>query len=1096
MKANTYDVDSDDLAYLKLTKDDIKDLKNPFHNLTIKQRDNLHLHALSLMRNPKYFYWTVKTLLNIDLLPEQVVVLRELWIRAFPMYIASRGFGKSFLLAVYCTLRCALMPGTKIVIVGAAFRQSKIIFEYMDTIWKNAPLLQSICSDASGPRRDVDRCLMKINESWTMAVPLGDGSKIRGLRAHTIIADEFNSIPVDIYETVVAGFAAVSAKPADNVKQAAKRKKMQAEGRWSDIQEDNYQSRQQNQSILAGTCGYDFEPFADYWKKYRSTILNRGDFKKMNGDMGDDNIPDYMKRLDWKQFSVIRIPYELIPEGFMDDQQVTRARATMHNGIYQMEYGACKDPNTLIQTSEGLKKIIDIKIGDLVLTHKGRFRKVTKKMYRKVSENILAYKTYGYNRYIKTTLNHPFWIKDNEFIPIHKGLSETSLVNLSELNYNEYLNTESVLSGVLETLCGKYLYPKSSQSSIDIYQQRNIRFNEKQDTQTSLALKYKLRQASISYIQNNSNIPKNSIPKKIKLNYDFGLIVGYYAAEGSIGSNGKQVEFALDEHKDTSYQKQLMKAIKNTFGFNSKLYVKNKNTITIVINSRLVSDIMKYICPGLSANKLIKHDILFSNPDFIRGIIEGYWNGDGHIRKNRATVHCVNQSLLNQIRLALSYFGISSSLMDGSKGNDYNLNISGNNYYKFMHIIYNKQLKFSDKNQFIINDGDKSLLSIIDKQLEFYNGYVYNLEVEEDNSYSTLNATVHNCFTSDSQGFFKRSLIEAATAHDKNISKVGWPVSYCPNAFDVTTRGQPDKQYVFGIDPASEQDNFALIVLELHNEHQRLVYSWTTNKKDFQARVRLGLTDISDYYSFCVRKVRELMRVFPCVRIGIDSQGGGYAIAEGLADEDKLQPGERKILPIIEDGKEKPTDDIAGDHILEFINFASAEWTSKANHGLRKDIEDKVLLFPRFDTLTLSLMTEKDKMQFNSLKETYGDSAALKLYDTLEDCIMDIEELKTELTTVVVSVTANGRERFDTPEIKLDTGKKGRMRKDRYSALVIANMLARSLQRSIPAPTYVNIGRIIGASYDRDAKDKRMYVGPEWASAYDPSTCFMVRRQN
>ena len=48
--------------------------------------------------------------------------------------------------------------------------------------------------------------------------PLGDGSKIRGLRAHTIIADEFNSIPVEIYETVVAGFAAVSANPTDNVK--------------------------------------------------------------------------------------------------------------------------------------------------------------------------------------------------------------------------------------------------------------------------------------------------------------------------------------------------------------------------------------------------------------------------------------------------------------------------------------------------------------------------------------------------------------------------------------------------------------------------------------------------------------------------------------------------------------------------------------------------------------------------------------------------------------------------------------------------------------------------------------------------------------
>ena len=140
-------------------------------------------------------------------------------------------------------------------------------------------------------------------------------------------------------------------------------------------------------------------------------------------------------------------------------------------------------------------------------------------------------------------------------------------------------------------------------------------------------------------------------------------------------------------------------------------------------------------------------------------------------------------------------------------------------------------------------------------------------------------------------------------------------------------------------------------------------------------------------------------------------------------------------------------------------------------------------------------MTEKDKIQFKSLKETYGDSAALKLYDTLEDCVMDIEELKTELTTVVVSVTANGRERYDTPEIKLDTAKKGRMRKDRYSALVIANMIARSMQRAIPAPTYVNVGRLIGQG-GGDKGDGRMYVGPEWANSYTPGTCFMVKKNN
>ena len=41
------------------------------------------------------------------------------------------------------------------------------------------------------------------------------------------------------------------------------------------------------------------------------------------------------------------------------------------------------------------------------------------------------------------------------------------------------------------------------------------------------------------------------------------------------------------------------------------------------------------------------------------------------------------------------------------------------------------------------------------------------------------------------------------------------------------------------------------------------------------------------------------------------------------------------------------------------------------------------------------------------------------------------------------STGARARDRWDTPEVKLQNGKKGRLRKDRYSSLVIANMLAR-----------------------------------------------------
>ena len=127
-------------------------------------------------------------------------------------------------------LRALILPNRKVVVVGAAFRQSKVLFEYMETIWRNSPMLRDICDGDSGPRRDTDRCTLRLNDSTVTCLPLGDGQKIRGQRANDIIADEFASIPREIFENVVAGFAAVSADPVENVKRLAAQKKAEELG--------------------------------------------------------------------------------------------------------------------------------------------------------------------------------------------------------------------------------------------------------------------------------------------------------------------------------------------------------------------------------------------------------------------------------------------------------------------------------------------------------------------------------------------------------------------------------------------------------------------------------------------------------------------------------------------------------------------------------------------------------------------------------------------------------------------------------------------------------------------------------------------------
>ena len=102
------------------------------------------------------------------------------------------------------------------------------------------------------------------------------------------------------------------------------------------------------------------------------------------------------------------------------------------------------------------------------------------------------------------------------------------------------------------------------------------------------------------------------------------------------------------------------------------------------------------------------------------------------------------------------------------------------------------------------------------------------------------------------------------------------------------------------------------------------------------------------------------------------------------------------------------------------------------------------------------------------------------IYDSLSECILEIEDLKNELTTIVMTQTSTGpnaRDRWDTPELKLQNGKKGRLRKDRYSSLIIANMLARQMSNTLENTTYDVIGDNAKSII---ANSGQLYKGPSW----------------
>ena len=293
-------------------------------------------------------------------------------------------------------------------------------------------------------------------------------------------------------------------------------------------------------------------------------------------------------------------------------------------------------------------------------------------------------------------------------------------------------------------------------------------------------------------------------------------------------------------------------------------------------------------------------------------------------------------------------------------------------------------------------------------------------------------------FTDDSDGFFKRSLINFCTlSNDNNIVKNGVEIKFNP-----TLKGSQTKKYVFGVDPAYQGDNFAIVVLEINEGYRGVVHCWTTQASDHKERLKAKLITENDYYHYCARKIRDLMKRFPCAYIALDPQGGGFPIMEALMDTTKMQLGEEMILPVIDPtDKPKETDFMQGDHIIHVMKTSSIDWITEANHSLKKDMESRDIIFPYHDSISY--------VEADFYDQTIEGN---QLYDTLQDCVTEIEELKNELSTITISETATGKQHFDTPELKSSSHKKGRLRKDRYSALLMANYIARNANNLIVRP--------------------------------------------
>lgn len=214
-------------------------------------------------------------------------------------YLASRGQGKSFLLAVFCVCRCILYPGTIICIAAPTKVQAKEIIDKI--ILQLMPRSENLRAEIEEAQNSLSYAFCKFrNGSYINVVPARESA--RHYHCHILIIDERVKVDKNIIDTVLRPFLASERRPP-----------------FMDLPEYKKYPTERNKELCASSCWYESHEAYESVRTYAANMV-----------LG-------------RPFFVCSLPYQIaVKEGLLNKDQVESdmAQSTFNDVAFYMEMQA------------------------------------------------------------------------------------------------------------------------------------------------------------------------------------------------------------------------------------------------------------------------------------------------------------------------------------------------------------------------------------------------------------------------------------------------------------------------------------------------------------------------------------------------------------------------------------------------------------------------------------------------------------------------------------------------------------------------------------------------------------------------------------
>jgi len=377
----------------------------------------------------------------------------------------------------------------------------------------------------------------------------------------------------------------------------------------------------------------------------------------------------------------------------------------------------CCLPGQLIFTARGVKPIEEVQVGDLVLTHRGRFQPVVRTMSRSYRGDI-----YG----LKASNAQTVWLTNEHPVLTVGGLCQES----------RWVRADEIQGGLRSRHAGvnswkTYVaFPRLPQAGLSDSEELNL--SEHLD-QSIYATKDDTIHKVNKYNKWDRTIPFD-IPARIPVTPDLCRLLGLFVAEGSFQRDvhGRATCIVFTFHRDESELADFVQvALQKTFKQSSRQTIRDAKTIREVhCSSTVIARLFEDLCGSGCAAKRIPEFIYQSSRQNIRAFVGGVVDGDGRrAATGQVTIRMTSREVVYGLRLLVASLGYAGVARE-CKGNK--------------RPVY--MLTWSERPSYrrYIQDEGYLYFPLKTVSTRFYEGPVFNLEVAEDHSYVT-DFALHNC---------------------------------------------------------------------------------------------------------------------------------------------------------------------------------------------------------------------------------------------------------------------------------------------------------------------------------------------------------------